>query len=132
MITLYTDGACSNNQVKEKSIGGWAYHLSYLSYEKTDKGRVLETTNIRMEMIAVIKGLQAIKDASKSVTVYTDSQLVVETINSGWKRKANIDLWTELDNELKRFRDIKFVHVKGHNGNKYNELVDRLAVEMTR
>lgn len=132
MIELYTDGACSNNQIKEKSVGGWAYILLYQDNKKIDKGQVKETTNNRMEMLAVINGLKAIKKNDIKIVVYSDSQLIVETINSGWKRKANLDLWQQLDLELLRFKDIKFQHVKGHYNNAYNNLVDRLAVEMTK
>lgn len=132
MIKIYTDGACSNNQNRDLSVGGWAYHLSYLGAEKIGKRQVKNTTNIRMEMTAVIEALKAVKKTDISVVIHTDSQLVVDTIQRGWKRNANIDLWHELDEQLARFKDITFVKVKGHASDVYNNLVDRLAVEMTK
>lgn len=132
IIEIYTDGACSNNQNRELSVGGWAYHLSYNGLKKIGKGQVKNTTNNRMEMTAIIEALRAIKNTDISVIVKTDSQLIVDTIQKGWKRNANIDLWHELDIQLNRFKDITFVKVKGHGDNSLNNLVDRLAVEMTK
>ena len=132
IIEIYTDGACSNNQNREVSVGGWAYHLSYLGFEKIGKGQVKNTTNIRMEMTAVIEALKAIKKTDISVSIHSDSQLVVDTIQKGWKRNSNIDLWHEMDEQLARFKDVKFVKVKGHSSDVYNILVDKLAVEMTK
>lgn len=132
MIKIYTDGACSNNQNRDLSVGGWAYHLSYLGAEKIGKGQVKNTTNIRMEMTAVIEALKAVKKTDISVTIHTDSQLVVDTIQKGWRRNANVDLWQELDTQLARFKDVTFVKVKGHGYDALNNLVDRLAVEMTK
>ncbi|MEM0174035.1 MAG: ribonuclease H [Sulfolobaceae archaeon] len=131
-IEIYTDGACSNNQNRELSVGGWAYHLSYNGLKKIGKGQVKNTTNNRMEMTAIIEALRAIKKTDISVIVKTDSQLIVDTIQKGWKRNANIDLWHELDIQLNRFKDITFVKVKGHGNDTLNNLVDRLAVEMTK
>lgn len=132
IIEIYTDGACSNNQNRELSVGGWAYHLSYNGLKKIGKGQVKNTTNNRMEMTAIIEALRAIKKTDISVIVKTDSQLIVDTIQKGWKRNANIDLWHELDIQLNRFKDITFVKVKGHGNDTLNNLVDRLAVEMTK
>ncbi len=132
IIEIYTDGACSNNQNRELSVGGWAYHLSYNGFKKIGKGQVKNTTNNRMEMTAIIEALRAIKKTNISVIVKTDSQLIVDTIQKGWKRNANIDLWHELDIQLNRFKDITFVKVKGHGNDTLNNLVDRLAVEMTK
>lgn len=100
--------------------------------KKIGKGQVKNTTNNRMEMIAIIEALRAIKKTNISVIVKTDSQLIVNTIQKGWKRNANIDLWHELDIQLNRFKDITFVKVKGHGNDTLNNLVDRLAVEMTK
>ena len=132
IIEIYTDGACSNNQNREVSVGGWAYRLFYMGHEKIGKGQVKNTTNIRMEMTAVIEALKAVKKNNISVYIHTDSQLVVDTIQKGWKRNKNIDLWNELDTQLARFKDVLFVKVKGHGNDVINNLVDRLAVEMTK
>ena len=132
IIEIYTDGACSNNQNREVSVGGWAYRLFYMGHEKIGKGQVKNTTNIRMEMTAVIEALKAVKKNDISVYIHTDSQLVVDTIQKGWKRNKNIDLWDELDTQLARFKDVLFVKVKGHGNDFFNNLVDRLAVEMTK
>ena len=132
IIEIYTDGACSNNQNREVSVGGWAYRLFYMGHEKIGKGQVKNTSNIRMEMTAVIEALKAVKKNNISVYIHTDSQLVVDTIQKGWKRNKNIDLWNELDTQLARFKDVLFVKVKGHGNDVINNLVDRLAVEMTK
>ena len=132
IIEIYTDGACSNNQNREISVGGWAYRLFYMGHEKIGKGQVKNTTNIRMEMTAVIEALKAVKKTDISIHIHTDSQLVVDTIQKGWKRNKNIDLWNELDTQLARFKDVLFVKVKGHGNDVINNLVDRLAVEMTK
>jgi ribonuclease HI len=132
IIEIYTDGACSNNQNREVSVGGWAYRLFYMGHEKIGKGQVKNTTNIRMEMTAVIEALKAVKTTDISIHIHTDSQLVVDTIQKGWKRNKNIDLWNELDTQLARFKDVLFVKVKGHGNDFFNNLVDRLAVEMTK
>ena len=71
--------------------------------------------------------LQKIKDRTISIKVYSDSQYLVQTINSNWDIRANQEIWARLFNELLNFESVKFIKVKGHNGNKYNEMADELA-----
>ncbi|MBR3149866.1 MAG: ribonuclease HI [Eubacterium sp.] len=135
-VQIYTDGACSGNPGK----GGWGAVLVYNGKEKEISGGEPETTNNRMELTAVIKALQELKEPCK-VTLTTDSKYVCDAINQGWLnswinnnwRKAdkkpvlNIDLWQELLPLLEE-HDVTFFWVKGHNGHPYNERCDTLAV----
>lgn len=130
-VEIFTDGACSGNP----GPGGWAALLRYNGNEKEISGGEFDTTNNRMEMMAVIQGLSALKKASK-VTVYTDSQYVQRGVTewmAGWKAKGwparikNQDLWLRIDSVLQN-HDVKFVWVRGHDGHEENERVDKLAV----
>jgi ribonuclease HI len=133
-IELYTDGACKGNP----GPGGWGVLMRYGSVEKELCGGEANTTNNRMEMLAVISGLEAIKRASK-VLITTDSQYVLKGINEwiegwkarGWKTAAkqpvkNVDLWQRLDSALQG-HDVQWQWVKGHAGHKDNERADDLA-----
>ncbi|MGN0457384.1 MAG: ribonuclease HI [Eubacterium sp.] len=136
-INIYTDGACSGNP----GPGGWGAVLVYNGVEKQLSGSEKETTNNRMELTAVIKALSALKEPCE-VTLTTDSKYVCDAINQRWVyswkakgwRKAdkkpalNVDLWEELLRLLEEHK-VEFVWVKGHNGHKYNEICDKLAVE---
>lgn len=136
-VTLYTDGACSGNP----GPGGYGAILIYKGIEKEISGGELNTTNNKMEIMAVIKGLEYLKEPCE-VTVYSDSAYVVNTIEKGWiyswqknnwvksdkSKVKNIDLWTKML-ELMEVHDIKFVKVKGHADNEYNNRCDRLAVK---
>ena len=127
-IEIYTDGSCKGNP----GPGGWAAIL----FEKKSqqpflilRGREILTTNNRMEMLAVIQALRYIiknNFQTSALTLYSDSNLIVQTINSGWKKKANLDLWLEL-NELNEQLDIKYVWVRGHAKNKWNNECDKIA-----
>jgi ribonuclease HI len=130
---IYTDGACSNNQSRE-NVGGYGAIIFRLGEEPLRlNGGFRNTTNNRMELRAVIEALKRIHPSSP-VTVYSDSQYVVKGINEwipNWIRKGKIekngDLWMELYRIVITFQDIQFMHVRGHNGNIYNEEADRLA-----
>ena len=135
-IELYTDGACSGNP----GPGGWGALLRWNGHEKSLSGGEEETTNNRMEMMAVIKGLEALNKPS-DVTLYTDSKYVLQGATEwleGWKAKnwksankkpvKNKDLWEQIDSLIQR-HNVEFIWVKGHAGHKYNEFVDKLAVE---
>lgn len=136
-IEIYTDGACSGNPGK----GGWAAVLVYKNSEKEISGGEKETTNNRMELTAVIMALKALKEPCK-VKLTTDSKYVCDAINKGWvyswkskcwkkadkKPALNVDLWEQLLEQLD-IHKVEFIWVKGHNGHKYNERCDRLAVE---
>ena len=123
-VKLYTDGACSGNP----GIGGWAYVLPHFSEEDSDYEKA--TTNNRMEITAVIKGLQAALNhlIVDKVEVITDSQYVVNTMTKGWQKKKNTDLWRELDELVNQFQEVTWTWVKGHADNKYNKRCDELAV----
>ena len=121
MIHIYTDGSCLGNP----GPGGWAAIIEEDGNKKRLSGREDETTNNRMEILAAIKGLQATPSHSE-VTVFSDSQYVVNTMTKGWKRKANQDLWAALDTAVKERRVI-WKWVRGHAGNPGNEEADALA-----
>ena len=120
---IYTDGSCSGNP----GPGGWGVVLLENQNRYDLSGGEAATTNNRMELTAVIRGLEATPEGSSSV-INSDSQYIVNTMNLGWKRNANKDLWRALDSLVKS-RDVKFIWVKGHAGNTWNEKADRLAVE---
>lgn len=134
VVELYTDGACSGNP----GPGGWGVLLRYGEHQKELNGGEKETTNNRMEMMAVIEGLKALKRSS-TVVVYTDSKYVLDGVTKwldGWKAKGwktadkkpvkNQDLWEKLDSALVE-HDVTFKWVKGHAGHPENERADYLA-----
>ena len=121
MIHIYTDGSCLGNP----GPGGWAAIIEENGGKKRLSGREDETTNNRMEILAAIKGLQATPSHSE-VTVFSDSQYVVNTMTRNWKRNANKDLWARLDQEAGK-RTVTWRWVRGHDGNPLNEEADRLA-----
>ena len=134
-VQLYTDGACSGNP----GPGGWAAILTYGENERELSGGESATTNNRMELMAVISALTALKESCE-VELWTDSQYIEKAINEGWlagwkrrgwKRKGgelkNIELWQELDRLLGLHR-VNFNWLKGHDGHEYNERCDALAV----
>ncbi len=123
-IQLYTDGASSGNP----GPGGYGVVLRCGSLYKELSGGFRLTTNNRMELLAVIKGLEAIRWEGAEVQVFSDSTYVVGTVTQGWKRKKNQDLWARYDALAPRFK-LQFHWVRGHAGHPENERCDRLAVE---
>ena len=135
-VEIFTDGACSGNP----GPGGWGVVLRFGAHEKELSGGAADTTNNRMELSAVIAGLQALKEPCE-VTLTTDSKYVCDSINKGWvygwqkrgwiksdkKPALNVDLWETLLPLLSKHR-VTFVWVKGHAGHPENERCDRLAV----
>jgi len=136
-VFLYTDGACSGNP----GPGGWAFVLKHPSTGKEleRSGAELDTTNNRMELMAAIEGLRALK-AKSTVELYSDSKYVLNGLKDwlpGWKAKGwktaskqpvkNVDLWKELD-ALASGHEVKFHWIRGHNEHPENERCDRLAV----
>ena len=126
MIDVYTDGACSVNP----GPGGWAAIVLQDGSERALHGSEERTTNNRMEMMAAIKGLEAVPESS-DVTIHSDSQYVVNTMSRGWKRKANQDLWARLDAEVGK-RRVKWRWVRGHAGSPLNEKADEIASHEAR
>ena len=136
-VNLYTDGACSGNP----GPVGYGAILIYNGIEKEISGGEENTTNNKMEIMAVLKGLQMLKEPCK-VTVYSDSAYVVNTIDKGWiygwkknnwrksdkSQVKNIELWEEML-RLMEIHEIKFIKVKGHSDNEYNNRCDKLAVK---
>ena len=133
-VELFTDGACKGNP----GPGGWGVILRMGKHEKELSGSDPSTTNNRMEMTAVIRGLKALIEPCE-VTIYTDSRYVIDGITKwvhGWKRNGwvnaskqpvrNADLWHDLIEVAKR-HEISWQWVRGHNGHPENERVDRLA-----
>ena len=123
-IYLYTDGASSGNP----GPGGWGAVLKCGGLRKEMSGGFRLTTNNRMELLAVIKGLEAIRWEGAEVEVWSDSQYVVNTVTQGWNRKKNGDLWERFDVVARPFK-LTFHWLKGHAGHPENERCDRLAVE---
>lgn len=134
-VTIYTDGACSGNP----GPGGWAAILKAGEKIKELSGGEKATTNNRMELLAVINALSALKRPCM-VELFTDSQYIEKAINQGWlsawkakgwKRKdgelKNAELWQELD-ALLNIHKVTFKWVKGHADNEYNNKCDALAV----
>ena len=122
-IVIHTDGACKGNP----GPGGWGTVIEQNGNQQKLSGSEPQTTNNRMEMTAVIKGLEAVESSSK-VLISSDSTYVINTMTKGWKRKANHDLWDQLDS-LVRGRDVSWRWVRGHNGDRGNELADALATK---
>ena len=126
MNRIYTDGACSGNP----GPGGWAAIILENGSKRALHGRQNRTTNNRMELLAVIKGLEAMPPSSE-VTVFSDSQYVVNTITRNWKRHVNNDLWARLDAEVSK-RTVRWKWVQGHAGDPLNQEADALATREAR
>ncbi len=138
-VTVYTDGACSGNP----GPGGWGAVLVYNGKEKELSGGERSTTNNRMELMAAISALEALKEPCR-VELYSDSKYLVDAIEKkwldnwikrGWKKAdkspvLNPDLWQRLL-EASRPHQVVYHWVKGHAGHAYNERCDRLAVAQT-
>lgn len=134
-IIIYTDGGCRGNP----GIGGWGVWLRYGERDKKLNGFEKNTTNNRMELMAAIKALEVIKSSDIAIDLYTDSKYVMNGITQwviGWKQKnwktaakkpvKNADLWQKLD-ELNQKHQVNWQWVKGHSGDKGNDMADLLA-----
>ena len=134
-VELYTDGACRGNPGR----GGWGAILVYAGREKEMSGGEPMTTNNRMELMAAIAGMEALKEPCE-ITLTSDSKYLVDAINQGWLeswkkrgwKKAdrspvlNVELWQKIDSLLE-IHEVSFVWVHGHTGHPYNERCDALA-----
>ena len=138
-VEIFTDGACSGNP----GPGGYGVILRYGDREKEISGGERETTNNRMELMAAITGLEALKERCR-VTLYSDSKYLIDALKLGWAAKwrangwmrnkkdaaLNPDLWERLLAQTER-HEVELVWVKGHAGHTENERCDRLAVAET-
>ena len=139
-VTLYTDGACSGNP----GPGGWGAILEFMGHEKELSGGEESTTNNRMELTAVIRGLQALKEPCV-VELYSDSKYVIDGLQKGWaaswrkkgwvksdkKPALNPDLWGQLL-DLTEKHTLRYHWVKGHAENEKNNRCDQLAVAQSQ
>lgn len=139
-VILYTDGACSGNP----GPGGWGALLLWKGKERELTGGAPDTTNNRMEMMAVIEGLKALKKPCH-VKIHSDSALIVNTFKKGWikswqqrgwkksnkKPVENRDLWEKMLKAMEP-HTIEWIKVKGHADNQLNNRVDRLAVSASK
>ena len=132
-ITIYTDGASSGNP----GPGGYGVVLVSGRHRLEISEGFRLTTNNRMELLAVITGLEALKIPGSNVVIYTDSRYVADSVEKGWvfqweakgfRKKKNPDLWIRFLKIYRKHR-VTFVWIKGHANNRENELCDRLAVE---
>jgi len=136
MIEIYTDGAASGNP----GPGGYGVILRSGQHYKELSAGFRMTTNNRMELLAVIVALQALKTPGQQVTIFSDSKYVIDSIEKKWvfgwlktgfKGKKNKDLWMRFLSVYK-LHDVKFVWVKGHNNHPENERCDQLAVAASK
>lgn len=150
IVRMFTDGACSNNP----GPGGYAALITTTLGTKVISGFEMETTNNRMELMAVIKGIEEVmniifleEQKIKKLEIISDSAYVVNAINQNWlqswktngfktkdnKPIKNIEIWQKLDEQLETLKfieiEIVFTKIKGHNGNYFNEMVDKIARE---
>ena len=135
-VTVYTDGACSGNP----GPGGWAAILMYGPHQKELSGGEAETTNNRMELTAVLRALEALKEPCE-VELWSDSKYVIDGLSKGWARSwrakgwvksdkkpaLNPDLWGPLLDQVDR-HTLRYHWVKGHAENEWNNRCDELAV----
>jgi ribonuclease HI len=128
LYTIYTDGSCLKNP---GGPGGYAAVIFREGeiIEELSGGDVV-TTNNRMELMAAVVGLRAVREPS-AVTLYSDSQYLIKTLTLGWKRMKNVDLWARLDQAAKPHR-VSWQWVRGHNGNPGNVRADALANQAAR
>lgn len=129
-IEIYTDGSCLGNP----GPGGWGVIILQKPKDIRLSGGESHTTNNRMEMMAIIKALEWLHEnlnkgelADCRIKFYSDSNLLMGTLNQGWKRKANTDLWAQID-KLRAWLNIEWTWVKAHATNKLNNQVDKLAL----
>lgn len=132
MIVIYTDGSSKGNP----GPGGYGTVMKYNEHRKELSQGYRKTTNNRMELMAVIAGLESIKVEKAKVKVYSDSKYVIDSVEKGWlwnwmkkdfKGKKNKDLWLRFAAIYKQHH-VSFQWVKGHAGNEENEICDQLAV----
>lgn len=133
MVKIYTDGAAKGNP----GPGGFGTILRFGKHERELSGGFRKTTNNRMELMAIIAGLEALTKEGLDITIYSDSKYVIDSIDKGWvygwmktgfAKKKNQDLWLRLMRSYAKHK-VRLVWVKGHAGHPENERCDQLAVE---
>lgn len=133
MIEIYADGAYSSSR-NQGGVGLVFIKDGEVIYTWS-KG-FINTTNNRCELYAVIKALQSISKKIDCIKIYSDSQYVINSINLGWQRKKNLDLWKSFDLMYKKAcshcSNIEFIWVKGHSTSKFNNLADTLAANASK
>lgn len=123
---IYTDGSCIKKNIHDSTgFGGWSFQCFLGNSDWRFSGGDFDTTNNRMELTAVIEALE-FTHTEKKVIIFTDSKYVIECARGIWTRKKNQDLWLRYDIVSKK-RSISWKWIKSHNGNEYNEIVDKLA-----
>ena len=131
-VTAYTDGACSGNP----GPGGWAYRLEWDGGVEEGSGGEPHTTNNRMELVAAREALRAFtarRRPDQGLALYVDSRNVIGWLQEGWRRKANLDLFPEIDALLRGLRGlVELRHVRAHQDSAGNNRVDQLAVAAAR
>jgi ribonuclease HI len=128
LYTIYTDGSCLKNPGGPGGYAALIFRDEQL-IEEVSGGDVV-TTNNRMELMAVVVGLRAVREPAV-ITLYSDSQYLIKTLTQGWKRMKNVDLWARLDQAAKPHR-VSWQWVRGHNGNPGNVRADALANQAAR
>ncbi len=143
ILKIYTDGACKNNDVlSDIRRGGYCAIILFNNEKIIVSGKGYNTTNNRMELTALIEGLKKVNEINydDKIKIYLDSNYVKNAFTENWivkwqnnnwksgkKEIKNRDLWEELI-ELTKNKNIEFIHVQGHSGNKYNEEADKIAL----
>lgn len=117
---IYTDGSCLGNP----GNGGWSFLVKDSDHYFIVSGAEKNTTNNRMELMAIVKALEFA--TQQKYEIFTDSKLTLNCATGVWKRKANLDLWSEYDKLCKKY-DLKWTWIKAHNGTEFNEIVDKAA-----
>lgn len=120
-LTIYTDGSCSPNPGK----GGWAFVFIKNNREWCVSGGEKKTTNNKMELTAVIRALE-FNSEEINFKIYSDSRYVINCAKGEWRKLKNVKLWEEYG-VVSKNKNIEWVWVKGHSGDRYNDLVDELA-----
>lgn len=139
VIIIHTDGGCRGNG-KEDNLGSWAVVMEYKDKKKELYSAELNVTNNKMELLAIIKAMEAVKNKTLPVKIYSDSAYAVNGINQwmkGWKKRGwkkpdkktpeNVEMWKELDRLIQLFDDIEVIKVKGHSTNYGNNRADELV-----
>ena len=119
--SIYTDGSCLENP---GGASGWAFGVLENEEEWFMSGGEESSTNNRMELLAIIEALDFVQGIEYNI--YTDSNLTLKCAKKEWKRKSNLDLWSIFD-KVSNGKILNWIWVKAHNGNVYNEIVDKMA-----